>query len=175
MHYALLLSLFLPLAASSSTENPQLNVTTGHYQRWLITNAQGNVFDIQNASTVNGALLGLWSYWGGANQQWQLRAGANGSYSIVNGNGKLVTVKNSSTDLGATINQWDNTNQSNQHFRIQPVSDQRYTIVNVQSNLCLSAQGTGSAGALVVQGACNATASIWRFYAIDDRGAIVAP
>jgi hypothetical protein len=76
----------------------QFQPTSGGYARINNRSNSAQVIDVTNVSTADNAPLQLWSYGGGANQQWQAVAEGTGSYHFVSRNSaKCLTVPGAST------------------------------------------------------------------------------
>ena len=91
------------------------NSYLGYY---TIYTQDGNVLDVANGSTNNGAAIISFTYHGGCNQRWNLHKYDDGSYSIspfcIN---KNLELWGSNIDLGR-INIWDKHDSSNQRWVI---------------------------------------------------------
>src|SRR5579859_7484009 len=108
--------------------------TTDLGQQWMFTatsagyyevqakNATSEAWDVTNVSTANGALIQLWAYGGGTNQQWQPVSEGSGYYHFVNRNsGACLDDTNGSTSNGTQLQQWSCTAGSNQSFLLATV------------------------------------------------------
>ena len=84
-----------------------MQATDSGYYRVVNRNAPSLVWDVTNVSTSPGALIQLWSYGGGHNQQWQPQSLGNGFYRMVNRNsGLCLDVPSASTANGVQLQQW---------------------------------------------------------------------
>lgn len=110
----------------------------------LVNKASGNVADVSDAASWDGAAVILWPWSGGKNQKWQLEVGYDGGYRIKNGNSdKALENPGSSTKSGTRLDQWSDTFSPNQWWRPEPAGDGSLRFVNVLSGLYLDTEKSG--------------------------------
>jgi Ricin-type beta-trefoil lectin domain-like len=79
------------------------------------------VFDVDGVSTADGALIHLWAYGGGANQQWLPQSlGGNNYRLLARHSGKCIDVPNSSTADSVQLQHWTCNGTNAQAFTITP-------------------------------------------------------
>jgi len=84
-------------------------------------NAPGEVLDVTGGGTANGSLIQLWTYGGGANQQWMPVSVGNGEYKLVGvGSGRCLDVPAASTANGVRLQIYDCNGTAAQAFRLSP-------------------------------------------------------
>jgi hypothetical protein len=84
-------------------------------------NAPGEALDVTDRGTANGSLIQLWSYGGGANQQWMPVAVGNGQYKLVGvGSGRCLDVPAASAANGVRLQIYDCNGTAAQAFRLSP-------------------------------------------------------
>ncbi|MET8810168.1 RICIN domain-containing protein [Streptomyces sp. NPDC004546] len=89
------------------------------YYRIGVASAPDQVWDETGVSTADGALTQLWTYGGGANQQWLPVAEASGTYHFVNRNsGKCLDVPAASTADSVQLQQYTCNGTGAQSFTI---------------------------------------------------------
>ena len=82
-------------------------------------NATTQVWDVTNVSTADQALIQLWAYGGGANQQWQPVDEGNGNVHFVNRNsGKCLDVPSASTADSVQLQQYTCNGTAAQSFTL---------------------------------------------------------
>jgi hypothetical protein len=92
----------------------------GHYSI-ATRNAPGEVLDVTDGGTANGNLIQLWTYGGGANQQWMPVSVGNGEYKLVGvGSGRCLDVPAASTANGVRLQIYDCNGTAAQAFRLSP-------------------------------------------------------
>lgn len=85
----------------------QFTPTDSGYYRIGVASAPAQVWDETGVSTADGALTQLWTYGGGANQQWLPVAESSGAFHFVNRNsGKCLDVPGASTDDSVQLQQY---------------------------------------------------------------------
>ncbi|MEU6289778.1 RICIN domain-containing protein [Streptomyces sp. NPDC046988] len=86
-------------------------------------NDANQVVDVSNVSTADNAPVHLWTYGGGANQQWQPVDEGGGAYHFVNRHsGKCLDVPSASTADGVQLVQYACNGSAAQRFQVTPVS-----------------------------------------------------
>jgi hypothetical protein len=117
----------------------------------------GKLFDIEGASTANGARLIQWDSNGGHNQHFIMEPLGDGSVRFVaEHSGKVLDVEGASTAAGARIIQWDWHGGDNQRFRVEDLGDGVKRITAKHSGLVLDVSGASTAsGAQVIQWSWN--------------------
>ncbi|NEA33561.1 RICIN domain-containing protein [Streptomyces sp. SID13031] len=107
---------------SGNAQQWQFQPTTNGYVRVNALNNAAQALDVTNVSTADSALIQLWSYSNGLNQQWQPVEEADGAYHLVNRNsGKCLDVPGASTADGVQLQQYTCNGTAAQSFRINPV------------------------------------------------------
>jgi hypothetical protein len=85
----------------------QLQATSGGYYRVNTNLNAAQAWDVTNVSTADSALIQLWNYTGGNNQQWQPVEETGGSFHFVNRNsGKCLDVPAASTADSVQLQQY---------------------------------------------------------------------
>ncbi|MFI9382183.1 RICIN domain-containing protein [Kutzneria sp. NPDC052558] len=122
-------------AASAATANAtvvqQYSCNGSGAQQWTFTatdsgyfrigaaSAPAQVWDVTNVSTADQALVQLWLYGGGANQQWLPVDEGNGNYHLVNRNsGKCLDVPGASVNDSVQLQQYTCNGTAAQSFSI---------------------------------------------------------
>ena len=107
----------------------QFRPTSDGYYEVVPRHAQTLAWDVDidapNSSngTADGAPVQLWSYGGGANQQWQAVPLGDGTYHfVVKSSGKCLDVRDVSKADGGVLQQWTCGASAAQVFRLVPVS-----------------------------------------------------
>lgn len=141
------------LTSSSGGPTPAFNAN-GFYH--LVNRNSGQVVDVNQSSTANGASIIQWPSNGGANQQWQLTASGT-DFTVTNRNsGKVLDVPNASTSQGASLIQYQSNNGANQQWIITDVGTGYYRLVNRNSGLALDVNQSSTAnGASIIQWPSN--------------------
>ena len=82
-------------------------------------NNSAQVWDVSGVSTADGAVVHLWAYGGGNNQQWLPVAEADGYYHFVSRHsGKCLDVPGRSTADSVQLTQWTCNGTVAQSFRL---------------------------------------------------------
>ncbi|MER7274434.1 beta-1,3-glucanase family protein [Dactylosporangium sp. NPDC000244] len=93
--------------------------TSGGYVRINNRNNSAQVLDVDGVSTADGALVHLWAYGGGNNQQWLPVSEGGGYWHFVSRNsGKCLDVPSSSTADSVQLQQWTCNGSGAQSFRL---------------------------------------------------------
>jgi Ricin-type beta-trefoil lectin domain-like len=150
---------WLPLTLSGTTVNVgwqnswSLDVTTGEIKSessnptsgsvCTLTNGEsGDLLDVENASTANGALIDQWPSTGGANQQWTLKqvAGTSDVFTLTSvHSGLCLDVPGQSATEGVQLDQWTCNGGTNQEWALDPVGsyatsgDTDYQLTSLES------------------------------------------
>lgn len=104
---------------ASNAQQYQLAPTSGDYVRINNRGNSAQALDVTNVSTADNAPIQTWSYSGGANQQWQPVAEADGAYHFVNRNsGKCLDVPAASTADSVQLVQYTCNGSAAQSFRL---------------------------------------------------------
>lgn len=116
----------------------QYACNAGQAQQWRFQDASdgrvqiGNragpakVWDVTDVSTADSAPVQLWTYGGGANQQWQAVPEEDGAYHFVNRNsGKCLDVPSASTADSVQLQQYACNASTAQSFYVNPVAAQQ--------------------------------------------------
>jgi Ricin-type beta-trefoil lectin domain-like/Right handed beta helix region len=117
----------------------------------------GKVLDVKAASQEPLASVILWDWWGGANQQWQLKRQAeDGSYRIeALHSGQVLDVSGAGAQDGANVIQYPWHGGSNQRWLPQPQADGLWVLQAQHSAKVLDVRDSGSNGAPVQQQSGN--------------------
>ena len=107
----------------------QFRATSDGYYEVVPRHAQALAWDVDidapNSAngTADGAPVQLWTYGGGANQQWQAVPLGDGTYHfVVKSSGKCLDVRDVSKADGGVLQQWACGASAAQVFRLVPVS-----------------------------------------------------
>ncbi|MCW2870742.1 MAG: coagulation factor 5/8 type protein [Streptomyces oryziradicis] len=104
---------------SSTAQQWQLQATDSGYYRVNNGNNTAQALDVTGVSTADSALLQLWAYGGGTNQQWLPVVESDGSYHFVNRNsGKCLDVPNASTADSVQLQQYTCNGSAAQSFSL---------------------------------------------------------
>lgn len=143
------------------------SVSNGTYQIKNVNS--GNVLDVANSSTEDGANIQQYSYGGGSNQQWNVEDTGSGQYRIANVNsGKVLDVANSSTEDGANIQQYSESGADNQRFELHDQGGGEYHIQPVHSDKAVDvANSSTSNGSNVQQWSWSGSGNqLWTFESV---------
>jgi glucosylceramidase len=101
----------------------QLQTTSGGYYRVVNRHAPSLAWDVAGgaSATANGALIQLWTYGGGNNQQWLPQAAAGYYRMVARHSGRCLDVREASTANGARLQQYDCNGTAAQSFRLVAV------------------------------------------------------
>ncbi|WP_436924426.1 glycoside hydrolase family 11 protein [Halosimplex amylolyticum] len=112
----------------------------------------GKALDVSGESTDDGANVQQYSYWGGANQQWNVEDTGNGVYRIENVNsGKVLDVSGQSTEDGANVQQYADGGGDNQRFHLHDQGGGEYHIQPVHSDKAVEVEGASTSDGANVQ------------------------
>ncbi|MFK4084702.1 RICIN domain-containing protein [Kribbella sp. NPDC020789] len=107
---------------ASTAQQWQFQPTSDGYVRVNVRTNPAQVVDVSNVSTADGALVHLWAYGGGSNQQWLPVEEADGAYHLVSRNsGKCLDVPSASTADSVQLQQYTCNGTAAQSFRITSV------------------------------------------------------
>ena len=136
-------------ALEDATGTPNVNAST--YYTFKNVNS-GQLMDVYQNSTADGASVIQWPSNGGANQQWNIVPVSGQLYKIVNRNsGKALDVNASSHRTGTALQQYTYNGGNNQLWYFEPISG-GYVIRNFESRQVLEVGGGSTAnGAAVSQ------------------------
>jgi len=114
--------------------------------QWKIVNrATGEVLQIADAATSEGAVATLDEYDGDANQRWNISRDRQGYYALFNANsGLTLEVAGSSTDNGATARQWGTADALTQQWTIESAGNGYFHLLNGNSFKFLTGDGDRS-------------------------------
>jgi PKD repeat protein len=105
----------------------------------------GMVMDVTGMSTVDGAKIQQYSYNGGKNQVWRIKAIDATYYRIMSGNsGKAIDIKGASQADGANLVQYDYSSKINQQYKFES-SGGYYSISARHSGKYLTVSGNSTA------------------------------
>ncbi|MFG2348055.1 RICIN domain-containing protein [Streptomyces phaeochromogenes] len=111
---------------SSQAQQWQLRDTSDGRVRVDSRGDATKTWDVADVSAADGAAVHLWTYGGGANQQWQAVAESAGTYHFVNRHsGKCLDVPSASTADGTQLQQWTCNGSAAQSFHVNPVDVQQ--------------------------------------------------
>jgi len=124
------------LAVIVLTFTPLAGASAARPEQWFrIVHVQtGKSMDVLNSSKNNGAILGLFDYHGGNNQQFRMEAGRKGYYFVNRSSGKPFAVANASQQAGMPIFQWEKGTGSNDQFRLEHTESGNFYIIALHSN-----------------------------------------
>ncbi|WP_063753315.1 family 20 glycosylhydrolase, partial [Streptomyces sp. NRRL S-87] len=125
--------------------------------------AGGKALDDPGSSRTAGTQLITWSPHGGANQQWQLTADADGAYTLTNGaSGLCADVAGGSTAPGAAVIQWTCTGGDNQRWLLTPIGAGAYTVSSRKSGLLMTTASLQDGAQLTQQPDSGSALQHWR-------------
>jgi glucosylceramidase len=111
--------------AGNNNQLWQFQPTSGGNYRAVSRNNTALAWDVDGGAgaTGDGAAVHLWTYGGGANQQWLPVDRGNGAYGFTaRHSGKCLDVRDVSTADGARLQQWTCTAGPAQTFRLLPAA-----------------------------------------------------
>lgn len=164
------------ISATFVLKVPNKDVVSGGVYK-LIARHSGKALDIVEGSTVNGALVHQWDYFGGNSQKWKLEYLENGYYKITSQHSlKVLDVAGGSQDEGANIHQWDNYDLHSQQWSIVGSGNGYMMIENRNSGKVLdvygaSAENGGSVRQYTYTGSENQQ---WQLELVNSSGASTA-
>ncbi|MFJ2828186.1 RICIN domain-containing protein [Streptomyces sp. NPDC087263] len=121
---------------SSTAQQWSLTATSDGYVRIGNANSTSQVVDVSDNSTVDNALLHLWAYGGGNNQQWLPVDEGSGNYHFVNRNsGKCLDVPSASTADGVQLVQYTCNGSAAQRFQVAAVTPPPSNGVDLGANV----------------------------------------
>ncbi|MFJ1709366.1 RICIN domain-containing protein [Kitasatospora sp. NPDC088346] len=144
--------------SGSSTQQRWMLSTTGDGRSTLINVATGDLLDVANASTADGAPVGVYRPTTGSNQSWSVRSAAADTWKAlrVRGSNKCVDIQGSSTADGAPALQYTCVSASNQKWSLRAAGPGYVNLVGLQSGKCLDVSGASTAdNAAVLLYGCN--------------------
>jgi type 1 glutamine amidotransferase len=104
---------------STNAQQYQFQPTSDGYVRINNRSNSAQVVDVSNVSAADNALLHLWAYGGGNNQQWQPVAEGGGAYHFVSRNsGKCLNVPGASTADSVQLVQFTCNGSAAQSFQL---------------------------------------------------------
>lgn len=109
--------------AGNNNQLWQFQPTSGGNYRAVSRNNSALAWDVAGGATAtgDGVAVQLWTYGGGANQQWLPTDRGNGTFTFTaRHSGKCLDVRDVSTADGARLQQWACTNGPAQAFRLVP-------------------------------------------------------
>jgi autotransporter-associated beta strand protein len=114
--------------------------------RWKILNRQtGQVMEVANGSTGDGALIRSAADTGALNQRWNIVRDKDGYYALFNANsGRTAEVADGSLADGASVRQWGMADNLPQHWFIEDASNGYYFLRNGNSNKYLTSSTNNS-------------------------------
>ncbi|WP_055711904.1 RICIN domain-containing protein [Streptomyces torulosus] len=136
-------------ALEDATGTPNVNAST----YYTIKNVNsGQLMDVYQNSTADGAGIIQWPSTGGTNQQWNIVPVSGQLYRIVNRNsGKVLAINASSHRKGAALQQYTYAGGNNQLWYFEPANG-GYAIRNFESRQVLEVGGGSTAnGAAISQ------------------------
>ncbi len=150
----------VPIILSADTTGgtntpPPSTSFSGYYK--LTVKHSGKVLDVNQASTLDGALVQQWTDNGTNAQKWLIEGVGGGYYSLkAKCSGKALDVTGGSAAIanGAQLQQWTYSGDDNQKWKIDSVESGYYKLTAKHSGKCLDIAGGLSAtgdGALAHQ------------------------
>ncbi|MFC9842561.1 RICIN domain-containing protein [Streptomyces sp. NPDC060223] len=108
---------------NSTAQQWSLTTTSSGYVQIGNANSTSQVVDVSDNSTADNALVHLWAYGGGNNQQWLPVDEGAGNYHFVNRNsGKCLDVPSASTADGVQLVQYTCNGTAAQRFQVAAVA-----------------------------------------------------
>ncbi|MEU9335970.1 RICIN domain-containing protein [Streptomyces sp. NPDC048290] len=108
---------------SSTAQQWSFTTTSDGHVRINNRNNAAQVVDVSNVSTADNAVVHLWAYGGGTNQQWLPVDEGGGAYHFVNRNsGKCLDVPAASTADSVQLVQYTCNGSAAQRFQVAPVT-----------------------------------------------------
>ncbi|MFF7051551.1 RICIN domain-containing protein [Streptomyces griseorubiginosus] len=134
-------------ALEDSTGTPNVNPST----YYTIKNVNsGQLADVYQASTADGANVIQWPSNSGTNQQWNIVQVTGQLYKIVNRNsGKVLEIANSTHRRGTSLTQYTYNGGNNQLWYFEPTSG-GYVIRNFESKQVLEVGGNSTANGAAI-------------------------
>ncbi|WP_020138361.1 RICIN domain-containing protein [Streptomyces sp. 351MFTsu5.1] len=134
-------------ALEDATGTPALNPST----YYTIKNVNsGQLADVYQASTADGAKVVQWPGNGGSNQQWTIVQVSGRLYKIINRNsGKALEMNASTHRRGAALQQYTYNGGNNQLWYFEPTSG-GYVIRNFESGQVLEVGGNSTANGAAI-------------------------
>jgi uncharacterized protein YvpB len=129
----------------------------GFYKISAVTS--GNLVEVSEGSTADGAAIRLSPNNGAASQIWWLEPGSNNTFTLRNAKSyKLLDVKGASTASGASVIQWPRNGGSNQRWKLSFGGDGWFIITSTLGTT-LSATSTGASGSVLKVSTANGSAA----------------
>ncbi|WP_329557325.1 alpha-L-fucosidase [Streptomyces sp. NBC_00696] len=135
----------------------------------LVNRNSGEVADVYNFGTANGANIQQWPWLDNTAQKWTFASTGDGYFKVRNVNsGKLMEVAGLSRVDGGNVGIWADANVPQQHWALTPTSDGYYFLTNRLSGLSLNVDGASTAdGANINQYTyTNAAREQWRIVSV---------
>ncbi|WP_328675029.1 alpha-L-fucosidase [Streptomyces sp. NBC_00343] len=135
----------------------------------LVNRNSGEVVDVYNFGTANGANIQQWPWLNNSAQKWTFTSTGDGYYKIKNVNsGKLMEVAGLSRADGGNVGIWADDSVPQQNWAVTPTGDGYYYLTNRLSGLSLNVDGGSTAdGANINQWTNNrATQEQWQIVAV---------
>ncbi|MFD4524436.1 RICIN domain-containing protein [Streptomyces sp. NPDC058470] len=121
---------------SSTAQQWSLTATSGGYVQIGNANSTSQVVDVSDNSTADNALVHLWAYGGGNNQQWLPVDEGAGNYHFVNRNsGKCLDVPSASTADSVQLVQYTCNGSAAQRFQVAAVTPPPSNGVDLGANV----------------------------------------
>lgn len=142
----------------SSTAQQWIRSTTGDGHSTLINSATGQLLDVTNASTGDGAPVGVYRPTTGSNQSWSLPGAAPDDWGPLSfrRSSQCLDVSGAAAGDGAAVVQYGCTTGTNQQWSLRSTGGGYVNVVARHSGKCLDVSDeSASDGAEVVQYACN--------------------
>ena len=112
----------------------------------LVNRNSGEVADVYNFGTANGANIQQWPWLNNTAQKWTFASTGDGYFKIRNVNsGKLMEVAGLSRVDGGNVGIWADSNVPQQHWALTPTGDGHYFLTNRLSGLSLNVDGASTA------------------------------
>lgn len=151
------------VGASTTTPPTGSSLANGTYT--ITARHSGQLLDVAENSTADGANVTQYTAQGSNNQKWLLTSTGDGYYTIkAVHSGKSLDVNGASTADGANVQQWTASTATHQQFSLVDQGGGYYQIVAHHSGKCVDVDNASTtAGANVQQWSCNATATNQQF------------
>lgn len=133
--------LFFGESSNLEVNAAKAGIDDGYYR--IMHVESGKYADIKDVSTDNGAILQIWDYVeGNQNQIFCIAGVGNGKYTISpNHSKKVIEVRDSRTDDRAPVAQWDYAKIPCQQWKIELNSDGTCSFVNANSGKYMNVEG----------------------------------
>ncbi|MFJ6433388.1 RICIN domain-containing protein [Streptomyces sp. NPDC091416] len=145
-------------APGSSTAQQWIRSTTGDGHNTLINAASGTLLDVTDASTADGAPVGVYRPTTGANQSWTFPGAAADTWKALSfrHSSRCLDVSGAGSGDGAAVVQYGCNAGTNQQWSLRSTGNGYVNVVARHSGKCLDVSDVSTAdGAAVLQYTCN--------------------